>query len=179
MLLALCVTLPRCWQLPLRNINTLNHLLDRQSTLPAPPPLVRAPVQLSMPFHVCSNVPFVSCTTNTRSWAWETDVACHFCWSLWKVTSPGVRVVERKVCVMSVEKFILPRTIYASCTRNLLHLTPQERRNVYYHACKACVLRKCENPKVRNSTEIIFNSYAPHHGRIWTTSVKQCWVKDW
>ena len=130
------------------------------SLLPPPPPLIRAPVQLSMPFmYAPMYLPCSTQQTQERQEAGQekdsTSIPfllvfvkgnisrCAGCGKKNLRDGNGkVHPPPHDICLMHKEfiTFENPNTG--------IRQKSQERRNVYYHACKKCVVQKCDQPKV-------------------------------
>ena len=127
------------------------------SLLPTPPPLVRAPVQLSMPFMYAPM--YLPCPAQqTHEAELEKDSyslpfllvfvkgnisRCAGCGKKnLRDASGKLHPPPHDLCLMHKEFVIFDNP------NTGLRQKSQERRNVYYHARKACVLQKCDQPKV-------------------------------
>ena len=155
MLLALCMAVLQCSQLGVL-------ILSAITWTSLPPTLVWAHVQLSMP--VMYAPMYLLCSAQqTQSWA--DSYSLPFLLVLVKGNIQMYRLWKEESILF---------TICASCTRNSLYLRipvlectnkSQKRRNVYYHARKACVLQKCNQPKmvVQPDITVKLSSVHMHH----------------
>ena len=145
-----------------------------QSSLPAPPPLVRAPVQLSMAFMY---VPmYLPCPAQQTHEAGQERDRCSPPFLLVFVKGNISRCAgcgKKNLCDISGKVHPPPHDLCLMHKEFVtfenpntgLHQTSQERRNVYYHTCKACVLQKCKNPKVvvQSDIQVKLSSIHMHH----------------
>ena len=145
------------------------------SLLPTPPPLIRAPVQLSMPF-MYAPMYLPSQTQQTHETLRETEGSTPFLLVFVKGNiarcagcgKKDLRDANGKVHPPPDDICLLHKELNFITFENLntgLRQKSQEKRNVYYHARKVCVLKKCGQPKVvvQADVRVKLSSLHMHH----------------